>query len=76
MIIYAVHFQAIIDGYKKPQRVCESCFAELGSGKWPNLRGAAASRPRLGSDLSRTSSLWDEQVPWSREHDWCQQILI
>ena len=33
MIIYAVHFQAIIDGYKKPQRVCESCFAELGSGK-------------------------------------------
>merc|ERR1719468_266514 len=23
--------QAIIDGYKKPQRVCDSCFSELGS---------------------------------------------
>ena len=26
-----VNFQAIIDGYKKPQRVCDSCFSELGS---------------------------------------------
>ena len=52
--------QATMENYKKPQRVCESCFGELQQGKWhefPHAGNASnRSEPSFYNDTVEQSS--------------------
>ena len=47
--------QATMPNYKKPQRVCEPCFAELQQGKWQDSS--------YGGNISRSSNNFQRSPP-------------